>query len=82
MTIDVERTAEGTCPKSMLRNQLNLGQLVTLAELEHYGWELRFIRRTPLHPSTPVVFHADCKRFAVLRDDGSLDMDPGFHICD
>jgi hypothetical protein len=54
--------------------------LVTLTELEHFGWELKFIRRKPFQPPIPVVFDADRKRFAVLDEDGSLNLEPGFEI--
>jgi hypothetical protein len=80
MTIDIERRADARQAQSLLRSQLNQDQLLTLCELEHFGWELKFIRRKPFQPPIPVVFDADRKRFAVLDEDGSLNTEPGFAI--
>ena len=65
---------------SALKRELNEAQRVTLAELERFGWELKFIRRKPFQDSIPVVFDADRKSFAVLRTNGTLDEHPGFDI--
>ena len=71
----------GDKPRSTsLRSQLNQDQLLELATLERFGWELKFIRRPPFQKSVPVVYDCDSKRFAVLREDGSLDEHPGFEI--
>jgi hypothetical protein len=80
MSIDTERRADGRTALSQLRSQLNQHQLATLSELEHFGWELKFIRRKPFQPPTPVVLDSDRKRFGVLDEDGSLNMQPGFEI--
>jgi len=63
-----------------LRDLLNEDQRMTLVELEHFGWELKFVRRPLFQPSIPVVFDADRKRYAVLEVDGSLNEQPGFDI--
>ena len=63
-----------------LRDLLNEDQRMTLVELEHFGWALKFVRRPLFQPSIPVVFDADRKRFAVLETDGSLNEQPGFDI--
>jgi len=68
---------EGT---SRLRDLLNDDQRMTLVELEHFGWALKFVRRPLFQPSIPVVFDADRKRYAVLEADGSLNEQPGFDI--
>lgn len=65
---------------SGLRSQLNEDQLFELAALERFGWELKFIRRPPFQKAIPVVVDSDGKRFAVLRDDGSLDEHPPFDV--
>jgi hypothetical protein len=80
MTIDVERRAGDRPAQSQLRRQLNEEQLTTLAGLEHFGWELKFVRRKPFQPPIPVVFDADRSRFAVLDADGTLNLEPGFDI--
>ncbi|MEO8160802.1 MAG: hypothetical protein ABI588_05230 [Arenimonas sp.] len=63
-----------------LKRELNEAQLDTLASLEHFGWELKFVRRKPFQPPVAVVFDGDRKKFAVLEIDGSLDEHPSFEI--
>jgi hypothetical protein len=58
---------------SVLRMQLNQDQQLELALLERFGWELKFIRRAPFQPPVAIVFDFERKRYAALRDDGSLD---------
>lgn len=65
-----------------LKRDLNDEQLLTLNELERFGWELKFVRKPPFQPSVPVVFDADRKQFAVLEPDGTLNESPGFTIRD
>jgi len=65
---------------SVLKRSLNENQLLTLQGLEHFGWELKFVRRKPFQPSIAVVFDGDRKKFAVLEEDGSLNENPGFDI--
>lgn len=78
--MEKERRSDQRARQVELRRQLNEDQLRTLAELEHFGWELKFVRRKPFQPAIPVVFDADRKRFAVLREDGTLDDKPDFEI--
>ncbi|HEX3122463.1 MAG TPA: hypothetical protein VHQ21_04110 [Rhodanobacteraceae bacterium] len=63
-----------------LRRDLNQDQQIALAELEKYGWELKFIRRPMFGQPIPVVFDSDRKNYAVLKPDGTLDENPGFDI--
>lgn len=63
-----------------LKRSLNEAQRVTLQGLEHFGWELKFVRRKPFQPPVPVVFDGDRKKFAVLEEDGTLNENPGFEI--
>ena len=63
-----------------MRQQLNEDQQLELATLERFGWELKFIRKPPFQKSIPVVYDSETKRFAILREDGSLDENPPFKI--
>jgi hypothetical protein len=65
---------------SVLKRELNEAQRDTLAGLEHFGWELKFVRRKPFQPSVAVVFDGDRKKFAVLELDGRLNEEPTFAI--
>ena len=64
----------------VLKRQLNEEQRYMLADLERFGWELKFIRRTPHGEAIAVVFDPDRKRFGVLEPDGTLNENPGFDI--
>ncbi|MBD8524525.1 hypothetical protein [Pseudomarimonas arenosa] len=66
--------------QSVMKAELNEAQQDTLRQLEMLGWELKFIRHPLFQPTVPVVFDGDRKQFAVLRDDGTLDDNPGFDI--
>ena len=61
---------------SALKLQLNDAQLATLNTLERFGWEIKFIRRTP-EGKVAVLFDPDVRKYAVLGDDGELDESPG-----
>lgn len=65
---------------NVLKRELNEAQLETLQGLEHFGWELKFVRRKPFQPPIAVVFDGDRKKFAVLEIDGTLNENPGFEI--
>ena len=65
---------------SALKRELNEAQLGTLQGLEHFGWELKFVRRRPFQEPVAVVFDGDRKKFAVLEADGTLNENPGFEI--
>lgn len=75
-----ERRMTAPKPGSILKRELNDDQLLTLNELEKFGWELKFVRRPPFQPVVPVVFDGDRKQFAVIEADGTLNENPGFVI--
>ena len=77
---DRERRQDKPAANAALRAQLNDDQLMTLRDLERFGWELKFVRRPPFQESIPVVFDGDRKSFAVLRADGTLDEHPDLAI--
>jgi hypothetical protein len=65
---------------SILRAQLNEAQLLALAELERFGWEIQFVRRPLFQDPVPVVVDGDRKHYAVLTPEGELDEAPGFSV--
>jgi hypothetical protein len=77
--VQERRRGEGK-PTIVLKRDLNQDQQIALAELEKYGWELKFIRRPMFQQPIPVVFDSDRKSYAVLMPDGTLDQNPGFKI--
>ena len=78
--VDKERRRTLTPQQVALRRELNDAQNLTLASLESFGWELKFVRRPMFQAPVPVVFDADRKKFAVLEPDGTLNENPGFKI--
>jgi hypothetical protein len=75
-----DRRRDDADSTARLRSLLNDDQRHTLAELERFGWSLKFVRRPLFMPSIPVVVDGDGKTFAVLESDGSLNEQPGFDI--
>ncbi len=75
-----ERRTTEPHPICALRSDLNEAQLQTLADLERFGWQLKFVRRPMFQPSIPVVFDPDHKTYAVLEANGSLNEHPLFEI--
>lgn len=73
---DRERRQALTQPNAALRAQLNEEQLMTLQELERFGWELKFVRRPPFQDLVPLVADGDRKSFSILKADGSLEDNP------
>ena len=65
---------------NVLKRDLNQAQLETMESLEHFGWELKFVRRKPFQAPVAVVFDGDRKKFAVLEEDGRLNENPDFEI--
>ena len=41
--------------------------------LEHFGWQLRFVRRPLFRDAVPVLFDRGDARYVVVQADGSLD---------
>jgi hypothetical protein len=78
--IETDRRASEQDTAARLRALLNEDQRMTQAELEQFGWSLKFVRKPLFKPSVPVVFDADRKRYAVLELDGTLNEAPGFDI--
>lgn len=77
---DLERRKFQQHPGRMLERQLNDDQLLTLREIERFGWELKFMRRRPFELPIPVVFDGDRKKFGILEPDGTLNENPNFEI--
>ena len=77
---DRERRSDALVALATRRAQLNPLQRETLDELERFGWELKFVRCPVFQESLPVVSDDQCKRYSLLKPDGTLDDNPGFDI--
>ena len=79
--VEKERRKSGEARiANALKRELRPAQQITLADLEGFGWELKFVRRPLFQEPVAVVFDPDHKRFAVLQEDGTLNENPGFDI--
>ncbi|MFI8718254.1 hypothetical protein ACIGHF_10265 [Stenotrophomonas sp. NPDC077464] len=56
-----------------LREGLTAEQRQAVDTLEHFGWQLRFVRRPLFRDPVPVLFDRSGERYVVLQPDGSLD---------
>ena len=67
MDVRERRKLEGR-PSPGLKRELNEDQRIALADLEKFGWELKFIRRPMFQQPIPVVASvcpAECRRKTV-----------------
>jgi len=55
---------------------LNEVQRLALRSLENFGWQLAFIRRPLFVPPMIVVKNSEQSKFAVLEEDGSVNLSP------
>ena len=55
---------------------LNDVQRLALHSLENFGWQLAFMRRPLFVPPIVVVKNSEQSRFAVLEEDGSVNLSP------
>jgi hypothetical protein len=55
---------------------LNEVQRIALQSLENFGWHLAFIRRPLFVPPVVVVQSGDQTKYAVLEEDGSVNLSP------
>lgn len=53
---------------------LNAVQMATLEQIQSFGYRLKFIRRPLFQPPTIVVENSDQQKFAVLEEDGSVNL--------
>lgn len=55
---------------------LNDIQLIALHSLENFGWQLAFIRRPLFTPPMVVMKGNGRVKFAVLEEDGTMNLEP------
>lgn len=51
-------------------------QRIALRSLENFGWQLAFIRRPLFIPPVVVVKNAEQSKYAILEEDGSVNLSP------
>lgn len=63
-----------------LGRHLNQLQMVALHSLENFGWHLWFVRRPLFMQPVVVVANKEASEYAVLEEDGSVNMKPGLQL--
>jgi len=74
--VDMERRSEEAHISESLNEVLNQSQLLTLSNMERFGWMLAFIRKPLFQDTVPVLFHPDTKKLGTLNDDGAFNIKP------
>lgn len=74
-----KRKGEAPIP-SRFQDALSLEQIMTLRQIENFGWQLAFIRRPLFQESVVVVTTSDSKKFGVLEDTGELNLQAEIRI--
>ncbi|WP_166208364.1 hypothetical protein [Cognatiluteimonas telluris] len=76
MADNADRRLPFRTPGNALKREVNGAQLATLNTLERFGWDIKFIRRTPGEAPLVVLHDPDTRKYAVLKSDGELDENP------
>lgn len=77
--VDEKRGQQKAIPIDLGRYLNNL-QLLALHSLESFGWNLWFIRRPLFMQPIVVVASPDSNKYAVLEEDGSVNMNPALAV--
>jgi hypothetical protein len=68
-----KRKGEKEIPDN-LEEVLNEEQLLTLRQIERFGWRLAFVRRPVFQKPVPVVLTGQDEKIGVLEEDGRLNL--------
>ncbi len=75
-----EERRRGDEARAALKRQLNEDQRLSLAEMERFGWELRFVRHPPFKAPIAVLMDSERRQIAVLEADGRVNNSPALVI--
>ena len=75
-----ERRSQVNPSLKRLESQLNIAQILTLRELEHFGWELKIVRMPMFRPPVAIVFDGGRTAYGVIESDGSLNEHPSLQV--
>jgi hypothetical protein len=68
-----KRKGEKPVPDNV-EDLLNEDQMLTLRQIERFGWQLKFVRRPVFQQVIAVVVSSDGTQIGVLEDDGRLNL--------
>ena len=60
--------------------RLNTNQLLVLRLVKDHGWGMKFVRRPSKQKPTFVIYNNDSEQYAVLDEDGILNIESGIKI--
>ena len=63
-----------------VHKRLNTDQLLALKIVENYGWGMKFVRRSLNQKPTYVICNDKTQQYAVLDEDGTLNIESGIKI--
>ncbi len=63
-----------------LESKLSLEQLLSLRQLEAYGWSLQFIRKPLFQDPVPIVKEGNGQTIGILEEDGRLNFEVDLEI--
>jgi len=63
-----------------LYKRLNADQLLALILIEEHGWGMKFVRRPSNQTPTYVICNDKTQQYAVLDEDGTLNIESGITI--
>jgi hypothetical protein len=75
-----ERRCERSQVPARPSEVLNELQLLTLKNMERFGWSLAFIRKPLFQESVPVLRHSDSRKFGTIDTDGRLNAHPDINF--
>ncbi|MEZ5541739.1 MAG: hypothetical protein R3F42_06825 [Pseudomonadota bacterium] len=65
-----------------LKDILNEQQLISLRQIENFGWQLHFVRRPLFQDPVVVIVSAEGDRFGTLEADGRIEIKHLFDVRD
>lgn len=74
-----KRGTQGPIPQN-LRCCISAGQYRALMNLASFGWQLAFVRRPLFEPATVVILSPEGKQYALIDEDGGLDLNPSLAL--
>lgn len=74
-----KRNGESPVP-SNLDDVISPDQLMTLRQIENFGWQVAFVRRPLFQQAVVVVSSTDKRKFGVLEDTGELNLEPDIKL--
>ncbi|NOX43367.1 MAG: hypothetical protein GXP19_06500 [Gammaproteobacteria bacterium] len=74
-----KRKGENPVPDDV-EEELSHPQLLSLRQIERFGWYLKFVRRPLFQERVAVVFSAEENKIGLLENDGKINMEPDIQV--